>query len=167
MPPVRVIESPQRVLHLIDVENLLGGPSFTVEDAASVHSAYMATAPIGHENHVIVATSHRAASSTWFAWPQSARRLVRSGPNGADYALLEVMATECVHCRFDHVVIGSGDGIFAFRARRLQRDGCRVSVVTVRRSLSRYLRIAVPDVRFLDASMATVARRPSACATHV
>lgn len=157
----------ERVLHLVDVENLLGGPNFTPERAAWVHRAYAATAPNGRVNQVIVATSHRAAPSTWFAWPESARRLVRSGPDGADDALLHVLAAESVERRFDHVVIGSGDHIFAFRARRLQNDGRQVSVVAVRGSLSNQLRLAVADIRFLDAPPAAVGGRPSAGANHV
>jgi NAD(P)-dependent dehydrogenase (short-subunit alcohol dehydrogenase family) len=52
-------------------------------------------------------------------------------------ALLQVLATEKVDFRYDRVVIGSGDGIFAFPAARLQAAGCEVTVVTRPDALSR------------------------------
>jgi hypothetical protein len=139
-----------RVLHLVDVENLVGGADFTPAEAAAARDAYAAAAPLGAADQVILATSHRCAATTWFVWPASARRLVRSGPDGADLALLEVLGVERVEQRFDRVVIGSGDGIFAFPAARLQAAGCHVIVVTRPDALSRQLRLAVRDIRWIE-----------------
>lgn len=107
----------------------------------------------------VLATSHFAAGQAWMAWPSATRRLVRSGADGADLALLDVIDSESLHLRFDRVVIGSGDGIFALAAGRLQRLGCPVTVVSRRDRLSRQLRLAVRDVRFIDQPMAAAARR--------
>jgi hypothetical protein len=139
-----------RVLHLVDVENLAGSADFSIEDAVRVHAEYERVAPIGSINQLILATSHRAAPSAWFGFPAGARRLVRSGPHGADLALLEVVKTEFVAARFQHVVLGSGDGIFAFMAAGLQAKGCGVTVLSRQESLSRELRLAVRDVRFIE-----------------
>jgi uncharacterized LabA/DUF88 family protein len=77
---------------------------------------------------------------------------VRSGENGADLELLAILAQESVETRFDRVVIGSGDGIFALAAARLQAAGVNVTVVVRRGALSRSLRLSVRDVRFIDAN---------------
>ena len=142
--------SPGRTLHLVDAENLAGSPRFTLADAAAVERAYRAVVSPGPTDQFVVATSHHAAFPAWFAWPHSARRLVQSGPDGADLALLEVIEREAVAERFARVVIGSGDGIFALAAARLHASGSAVTVVSRRRGLSRALRLAVLDVRFID-----------------
>jgi hypothetical protein len=152
-----------RIFHLVDVENLVGAPDFTRAEAARIHLAYGLVAPLGRVDQLVIATSHRAAISAWFGWPSSARRLVRSGPDGADLALLEVLERESIAARFDSVVIGSGDGIFALEAARLQSAGVGVTVVTRRGGLSRRLRLAVRDVRYIDPaparpSLAVIAR---------
>jgi len=156
--PIQPDSAAGRVLHLIDVENLLAGPSFSRVASAVGRVAYEAVAPCGAMNQVVIATSHHAAAEAWFAWPPSARRLVRSGPTGADSALIEVVATEQLERRFDRVVIGSGDGIFAFPAARLQAAGVVVTVVTRRECLSRALRLAVRDIRFITAVERTISR---------
>ena len=148
--------SSSRTLHLVDVENLAGGPSVEPWLARAICASYEVVAPTGYGDHIIVATSHFAAPVAWFAWPPEARRLVRSGVDGADWALLEVLERENVAARFAHVVIGSGDGIFAMAAARLQSAGCAVTVVARRRALSRQLRLAVRDVRYLDVPPARV-----------
>lgn len=139
-----------RILHLIDLENLVGSADFSREEAARVHRGYVQVAPPGPSDQMVLATSHHAAPSAWFGWPATARRLVRSGQNGADLALLHVLACESVATRFDGVVIGSGDGIFAYEAARLQAAGVAVTVVTLRGALSRQLAFAVRDVRYFE-----------------
>lgn len=80
----------------------------------------------------------------------TARRLVRSGENGADLALLQVLEQESVAERYDRVVLGSGDGIFAYAAAGLQAVGVDVTVVSRSDALSRRLGFAVRDVRSMD-----------------
>lgn len=139
-----------RVLHLIDLENLVGSADFSGEEAARVHRGYVQVAPSGAVDQMVLATSHHAAARAWFGWPATVRRLVRSGQNGADLALLHVLACESVATRFDRVVIGSGDGIFAYEAARLQAAGVAVTVVSICGALSRQLEFAVRDVRYLE-----------------
>jgi NYN domain len=139
-----------RVLHLTDVENLAGTASFSEPEACALHEAYERVAPGGDVNLAVIATSHHSAPAAWFGFSRTARRLVRSGTDGADMELLGVLEHEAIETRFDHVVIGSGDGIFAFEAARLQAAGVRVTVVTRRNALSSKLRLAVRDVRFID-----------------
>lgn len=133
-----------RRLHVVDLENLIGSASFPVISAGAVRTAYESAIGIGPSDLVIVATSHHAAPAAWFAWPR-ARRLTRSGSNGADLALLHVLASERVPERFSSVVVASGDGIFAETSARLQAAGCHVTVVSRPEALSRRLAFAVRD----------------------
>lgn len=144
-----------RTLHLIDIENLVGSTGFKTGSVASVANNYGTAAEICCEDHVIVASSHFTALPVWCGWP-NARRLVRSGADGADLALIKVIETEDIPRRFDRVVIASGDGIFAEPAAWLQAHGCAVTVVTRRDALSRQLYFAARDVRYLDARVEEV-----------
>jgi hypothetical protein len=146
-------------MHLVDAENLSGSPRFSLAQARGIRRAYDAVAPAGARDMTTLATSHFAAPQAWMAWPNATRRLVRSGADGADLALLDVIDSEHLHLRFDHVVVGSGDGIFALAASRLQLLGCPVTVVSRRDGLSRQLRLAVRDVRFIDELLAPAALR--------
>jgi hypothetical protein len=147
------------MIHLVDAENLIGSPEFSAAHAREIRRAYAAIAPAGAANMTILATSHFAARQAWMAWPSATRRLVRSGADGADLALLDVIDSESLHLRFDRVVIASGDGIFALAASRLQQLGCPVTIVSRRDGLSRQLRLAVRDVRFIDQPPAATSLR--------
>jgi hypothetical protein len=111
----------------------------------------------------VLASSHFAAPAAWFGW-SGVRRVIRSGPDGADLALLEIIATENIDKRFDRVVIASGDKIFAQAAAALQAAAVRVTVVSRPDAISRHLRLAVRDVRYLDLDpeIAAVAARSAA-----
>jgi hypothetical protein len=141
--------SGQRCLHLVDIENLVGCPTLGCTAVAHVAAKYAEVAGVAPYDHVVVASSHHGAPGAWFGWP-GARRLVRSGCDGADLALLEVLESEDPLARFDRVAVGSGDGIFAEPAARLQVAGCEVTVVSRPSALSRRLQLAAKDVRFLE-----------------
>ena len=140
-----------RTIHLLDVENLLGGPVFTAAQVSLLEHAYASIAGVRDSDQFILATSHFAAEPTWFGWGRPCRRLVRSGVDGADLALIDVMTEEGLADRFAHVMLGSGDGIFAEPCARLQSMGSQLTVVSRERlALSRKLAFAVRDVRFLE-----------------
>ena len=82
---------------------------------------------------------------------------VRSGPDGADLELLNVLLHEEVAARFTRVVIGSGDGVFARAAASLATAGVRVTVVSRRDSLSSRLAFAAGEVIYLDAPQTATA----------
>jgi hypothetical protein len=149
----------------VDIENLLGTANPRCHEVAEIARLYAAVAGVAPGDHVVIASSHHCAESAWFGWPPNARRLVRSGPNGADRALVEVLEHEEVERRFPRVVMGSGDGLFAEASARLQAGGVEVTVVTRAGSLSGRLRLATLDVRFIDdlpAEGATIAIRGAA-----
>ena len=142
---------PERRLHLIDIENLAGDarPSLRqVRQALGLRTACLA---FGAMDQVEVASSHLTLLNAALGWPH-ARYRVRSGPDGADLALLDVLRHENVATRFTHVAIGSGDHLFAEEAAHLGAQGVWVSVVSRRRGLSPRLALAAREVIFLDAA---------------
>jgi hypothetical protein len=133
---------PSRGLHLIDVENLLGTTEPGPAQARDLRARYLLLVGVGILDHVVIASSHRALKSTGGWWP-GARYLVRSGPDGADLELFDVMDSERIAERFCRVTIASGDGGFAPGAASLVTAGCHVTVVSRRAALSRQLALAV------------------------
>jgi uncharacterized LabA/DUF88 family protein len=80
--------------------------------------------------------------------------VVRSGADGADLALIEVLTGEHVHERFDEVVLVSGDGIFVEAVEKLEGTGVHVTVVADRESCSKRLRLAATRVVWLEPELA-------------
>jgi hypothetical protein len=139
----------RRTLHLIDIENLVGAKLPGQGEASQVRTQYWKQVGVGETDHIVIACSHLAFRDAAFGW-RDARHLVRSGRNGADLALLDVIYRENVSCRFTHIAIGSGDGIFTPAAAYLARHGCHVTAVSRRGHLSAALRLAVHDVVYLE-----------------
>jgi hypothetical protein len=103
-----------------------------------------------------MASSHLGFLNAALGWPH-ARYRVRSGPNGADYELLDVLEHEDVAARFSHVVIGSGDWRFSRAAASLAERGVRVTVVSRRGCLAAVLARAAQNVVYLDIPLAAAA----------
>ncbi len=97
----------------------------------------------------MIATSCGNAAVGYFGWPTSAQRLMRSGENGADLALLESYSADEMALKFDRVVIGSGDGIFTDLVVQLSHFGCQVAIVSRSKSLSKRLRLAASTIVLL------------------
>jgi hypothetical protein len=139
-----------RTLHLLDIENLVGGSRHS-RDIAVVSAAYRRTAPVRDGDLVIVAAGRTIGIDAWLEWPH-AQKLLGRGLNGADCALLaEVHDRLRVPERFDRVVVGSGDGIFASVMSSLRSLGIVTGVVAPRCRLSWKLRRVAHFVRDLDA----------------
>src|SRR6266511_445981 len=117
MTNTRIPRKEARHLVLVDIENLAATPSPTQEEVTAVVSALRDVVPSFDCAQRIIACSHHAARNVAFTF-SPARHLWRSGPNGADLALLSVLDNERVDDRFGHVTICSGDGIFAANAAR-------------------------------------------------
>jgi hypothetical protein len=141
---------PARTLHLVDIENLAGDSLPSLSQVREVQGLYLERLAFGSLDQVEIASSHLTLLNAALGWPRAHYR-VRSGPDGADLALLDVLRNEDVPARFTHVAIGSGDGVFAGEAARLAAAGIRVTVISRRRSLSRRLELAAREVIFLDA----------------
>ena len=140
---------PDRTLHVVDIENLAGASIPSRGQVSDVQGRYVARLRFGAADQVVMAASHLGLLNVALGWPH-ARYRVRSGPDGADLELLDVLLHEDVAGRFTHVVIGSGDGVFGQAAQNLSARGVLVTVVSRRDSLSPWLARVAADVVYLD-----------------
>ena len=137
-----------RCLHLIDIENLTGSSSPTSEEVVDVRDRYLEQF-FQEGDLVIMAASHHAMRRAAFAWPD-ARKMQRSGRDGADLALIDVLVNEGVSEKFNTVMIGSGDGIFADVCTWLGMSSVMTIAVSNSRSISMKLRLAADKTIYLD-----------------
>jgi hypothetical protein len=140
---------PARRLHLVDIENLAGDPLPSLSQVRQALGLYTGCLAFGPMDQVEVASSHLTLLNAALGWPHAHYR-VRSRPDGADLALLDVLQHENVAGRFTHVAIGSGDHLFTEEAARLAARGVWVTVVSRQRSLAPRLALAAREVIFLD-----------------
>ncbi len=120
-------------------------PSPTRRDVEMVKAAVMTDLPDFGTAQRIVACSHHAARAVAFSFP-GARHLWRSGRNGADLALLDVLENEHVDQRYGRATICSGDGIFTASAARLARADVNVTVIALSGHLAARLELAARNV---------------------
>jgi hypothetical protein len=147
---------PDRALHVVDIENLAGAAIPSLDLVNEVQLRYLARLGFGADDHVVLATSHLGLLNAGLGWPH-ARHLVRSGKDGADLELIDVLEHENVDTRFRHVVIGSGDGGFSQAAADLAARGILVTVVSRWGSLAQTLASAAGEVIYLDAPLTVAA----------
>jgi hypothetical protein len=140
---------PERALHVVDIENLAGTAIPTLVQVNEVQGWYLTRLGFGADDQAVLAASHLGLLNAALGWPH-ARYRVRSGRDGADLELLDVLEHEDVAARFSHVVIGSGDGLFRRAAESLRDRGVRVTVVSRPRSLAVELARVAQDVVYLD-----------------
>ena len=151
---------PERTLHVVDIENLAGAAVPSLALVTEVQGRYLARLALGVDDQVVMAASHRGLLDAAVAWPH-ARYRVRSGKDGADLALIDVLEHENVAARFSHVVIGSGDGIFGHPAASLAARGVRITLVSRPGSLSSGLARIAGDVIYLDLPRIAAAALPA------
>lgn len=147
---------PDRTLHVVDIENLAGAAIPSLARVAQVQGQYWSSLRVGADDHVVLAANHLALLNAGLGWP-NARYRVRSGKDGADIELLDVLEHENVASRFSHVVIGSGDGGFGRAAASLAARGVAVTVVSRWGSLAYELAKVAGTVIYLDAPAAAAA----------
>ena len=147
---MKITRFPSRTLHLMDIENLLGTGRPAECEVLEALEQYSELVDIAGPNQVIVACNHGAARVVGCCLGEGPRLLIRSGHDGADLALLEVLCCENVERRFDHLVLASGDGIFTARVAEITSLGIPVTVVARRESLAARLRLAATDVIFFE-----------------
>ena len=133
----------QRTLHLLDAENLALTSNCTFE---AVHDSFLRYAELFEDlskDLRIIACSHHNAAAVFFGWSAlPSQSLMRSGKDGADLALIEECLTQVDALNVNHVVIGSGDGLFLGLVQDLQARGIFVTVVGVEGRISNRLRLA-------------------------
>ena len=146
----------QRRLHLIDVENLAGTPTPSRDRILRCRQRYLELIRPQAGDHCVIACSHHAGPVVSLAW-SDARHIWRSGQDGADLALIDVLTGESVADRFAAVILASGDWLFAAPVAQLGTHGIPVTVVANRGSLSRQLALAAGRVLLFDAGAAPLA----------
>lgn len=137
-----------RSVHLVDLDNLVGGP-WNPQLVPQAMAAYLAASGHRAGDHVHVAADARLAASAAFEMPVGAQFLVGRGTDGADRRLLEVATPEHIAARYDRLVIGSGDGAFASLADEARRLGTEVVAIAPHGSLARATREAADHVVLL------------------
>jgi hypothetical protein len=147
---------PDRALHVVDIENLVGAAVPTLDLVSAVQGRYLASLAFGADDQVVLAASHLGLLNAGLGWPH-ARYRVRSGKDGADLELIDVLEHENVAARFTHVVIGSGDGLFGHAAASLAARGVRITVVSRWGSLAYDLAKVAGDVIYLDRPLTAAA----------
>ena len=143
------IHTPHHRLVLADVENLLGAAIPSRQEVVQIRQQLFTLLGDTSDTLFEVACSHLAAPAVRFGFPEG-RHQWRSGTDGADLALIGVIADEHVAERFRTVVVASGDGIFAAPVSDLTARGVECTVISRRQSLSNRLRLAATHVVFLD-----------------
>ncbi|WP_193753583.1 NYN domain-containing protein [Microbacterium testaceum] len=138
----------ERTLHLLDVENLVGG----VVDPVRVRRMWEAyPVSVADGDLVIAAFGAERAAHGMFALPSRVRPLVGSrGRDAADRALLAEIDVAWVAARFDRVVIASGDHIFTGMALALREAGVSVMLVARSMHISASLYSACTDDRRIE-----------------
>jgi hypothetical protein len=126
---VKNIDVRTRTLHLVDIENLLGGPQATAGEVDRAFEQYLALAAWQPGDIVNVAANPNLALE--FIWnpPVECSMHTAHGTDGADIALLAHAAPEFVQRRAGRLVIGSGDHAFIPRALAARALGVGVLVV--------------------------------------
>jgi hypothetical protein len=144
-----------RTLYVIDVENMACSCHITTADVAKIRTRIHSTVEPRRGDHTVIAASHHNAPAAYFGWAGTARRLARSGKDGADTALLEVIAdTAWVANHYDRVVLASGDHAFTYAVAALKAAGVHVIVIPPDTGFSTRMRlVAGTDIALLRSAI--------------
>jgi hypothetical protein len=129
---------PNRSLHLVDIENLIGHGRASMCELASVAVEYINAAPVVSGDLVVIGCDRDLRLNAGLAWP-GVRVVAGTGRDGAETALLADIGASFLSRRFGQVVFGSGDHAFAGLARDLTMLGTVVGVVAPPGALAREL----------------------------
>lgn len=152
-----------RAVHLIDAENLLGGPNAPGNAIDQLWSVYRYGIPSTPSDQYFWASSQRLARNAVGILPaQGLRVLVRDGKDGADDALIDMVDMGHLARRYERLVIASGDGKFADVAVAARDAGLHVHLVTGISDCSRRLnRMASTRARLRLRIADPIAHQPS------
>ena len=119
-----------RTLHLVDLENLIGDPAAKGPIVGETYARYRSLAGWRRGDQSVVAANPSLLGELAFVVDPLVALRVARGEDGADLHLLAAAPPEWVAKRFGRLVIGSGDHIFARRARTIRDLGVQVTVVS-------------------------------------
>ncbi|WP_426571335.1 NYN domain-containing protein [Aquihabitans sp. McL0605] len=145
------LHPPQRAMHLLDIEYLVGGPAKAEgADVQGLVTQFRSTAEWHGNDLMIGAASHWCYQRLAFDMPSDVRFLpAGGGPDAADLQLLGEIDPVWVAERADRVVVGSGDHIFEDLIIDLRNEGVEVWAVGHRHNMARRLQMVADEVRFL------------------
>jgi hypothetical protein len=121
-----------RALHLVDIENLSGGPHRSPAEHLRAYRAYERRAEVRPGDQIVVAACGRVMASLAFGLPDGIARHCANGDDGADAVLLGYGTAEFIADRYERLVIGSGDHAFVGLAEDAYALGMTVLVVSGR-----------------------------------
>jgi hypothetical protein len=145
-----------RTLHLIDIENLVGGSHQPAEAVRAALASYGSAVPFGRYDHGVLACGRALGFAAKDAWPGALVK-VGHGIDGADRLLLAEADPAYCRAHYSRVVVASGDGCFRSLVVELDQAGVDVCVVSRRKALSRQLELVAPVVWYLDELRVAVA----------
>lgn len=122
----------RRTLHVIDIENEVGGPNASVDDVRRWFAVYRSQiVVIQPGDQVIVGASHRAAKTVWFALlGENIQRRVRSGPDGGELSITDGLdLAHLSRAGFSRVMLCSADGGLVHLALEARAVGMQVHQV--------------------------------------
>jgi len=134
-----------RTLHVIDIENVCGTGRPDAALVASRMSILEAATPLGPRDQTVIGYNPGNRNAVAFGARRSHQWVERHGPDGADLALNEILADGFAN-RFDHIVVASGDHLFAPAVARLANLGIPTTVIAGTNNLSRELRMAATTI---------------------
>ena len=138
--------------HFLDIENLCGTPDLYTEIVTSTFHDYVHVTQAAPHDQFTVSTSHHNYTVAAFALRdiRSVHLLPpRSGPDGADMALIDGIAASRLNKNVDQICIGSGDHIFAFALTRLNNLGFHTTAVSRPEASSLHITRAASRVLYL------------------
>ncbi len=147
-----VIDLPatRRGLHLVDLENLLADPWARGPAVGRALDEYLERASWRPGDLVFVAGNPWLMVELGWSHGADCHRFAARGPQGADTKLLEASPLHWVSRRFDRLVVGSGDGVFADRLAAARGSGLAVHLVSRRDAFSgRLARLGCPTEWFV------------------
>ena len=152
----------RRGLHLVDLENLLADPWARGPSVGRALDEYLERAQFRCGDLVFVAGNPWLMVELAWSHGVDCHRFAARGPQGADLKLLEASPLAWVARRFERLVIGSGDGVFADRLVAADASGLSVRIVSRREALSnRLARLDFPTEWFVgDCDDVQLASRP-------
>ena len=146
-----------RTQHLIDLENLAGGPFPSRSCALARLDEYLAASDWQPGDLAVVATNRWLHRQIAFDLPSHLRALPVIGKDGADLALLGWTSAAAVARRFDRLVVGSGDHAFVELVAGTTTLGLPAWVVGVTGSISARLEAAATRTVVLDRAVEAAA----------
>ncbi len=137
---------PGRTLHLVDIENLMGGPRAGAHAFSDGVEGYNQAAMRRRGDLTVVGTGPYLATVAHQAFPGADVRQ-RPGRDGAEQAILDhIRPFIDTATLFHRIVVGSGDGAFVEAAETFASLGLHVEVVARAGTIARDLRNAVHAV---------------------